>query len=50
MRVNLQTSAFTYGQLYVVLSQVTSIQKITVLLSKNDDEKTNNVVYLKILF
>lgn len=49
MRVNLQTFAFTYGQLYIVLSQVTSVQEITVLLSKNDDEKTNNVVYLKVL-
>lgn len=47
--VDLRTSAFTHGQLYIVLSQVTSVQGVTVLLSENGDEKTNNVVYPEVL-
>lgn len=44
--VDLQTSAFTYGQLYVALSRVTRTQGVTVLLSENSD---NNVVYPVVL-
>ena len=47
--VDLWTFAFTYSQLYVVLSRVTSTQGVTVLFSENDDRKTNNVVYLEVL-
>ena len=47
--VDLRTSAFTHGQLYVALSRVTSAQGVTVLLSKNGDGKTNNVVYPEVL-
>lgn len=47
--VDLQTSAFTYGQFYVALSRVTSAQRVTILLSENGDGKTNNVVYPEVL-
>lgn len=49
VRVDLQTSAFIHGQLYIALSQVTSAQGVTVLFSENGDEKTNNVVYPEVL-
>ena len=49
MGVDLRTSAFTHGQLYVALSQMSSAQGVTILLSENDDGKTNNVVYLEVL-
>lgn len=49
MGVDLQTFAFTHGHLYVVLSRVSSAQRVTFLLSQNGDEKTNNVVYLEVL-
>lgn len=48
--VDLQTFAFTHSQLYIILLQVISTQEITVLLSKNGDRKTNNIVYLEVLF
>ena len=48
--VDLQTSAFTYSQIYVALSQVTSAQGVTVLLSENGYGKTNNVDYPEVLF
>ena len=47
--VDLRTSAFTHGQLYVALSQVTSAQRVTVLFSENGDGKANNVVYPEVL-
>ena len=47
--VDLRTSVFTHGQLYIALSRVTSVQGVTVLLSENGDKKTNNVVYLEVL-
>ena len=47
--VDLRTSAFTHGQLYVGLSRVTSAEEIIILLSENGDGKTNNVVYPEVL-
>ena len=47
--VDLRTSAFTHGQLYIALSRVASAQGVTVLLSKNVDGKSNNVVYPEVL-
>ena len=47
--VDLRTSAFTHGQLYVALSRITSAQGVTVLLFENGDRKTNNVVYPEVL-
>ena len=49
MGVDLRTSAFTPGQLYVALSRVTSAQGVTVLLSENGGGKTNNIVYPEVL-
>lgn len=50
MGVDLQIFVFTYGQIYIALSQVTSAQSVIVLLSENGNEKINNVVYLEVLF
>ena len=49
MGIDLRTSAFIYGQLYIALSQITSAQGVTVLLFENGDEKTNNVVYSEVI-
>lgn len=43
--VDLQTSVFTHGQLYIALSCVTTLERITILMAENSDGKTNNVVY-----
>lgn len=49
MGVDLWMTVFTPGQLYVVLSQVTSAQEVTIFISENGDVKTNNIVYPKVL-
>lgn len=49
VKVDLQMSAFTHGQIYIMLSRVTSAQGVTVLLFENGDEKTNNVIYPEVL-
>lgn len=49
MEVDLQTSAFIRSQHYIALLQVTSAQRVGILLSENNDRKTNNLVYPKIL-
>lgn len=47
--VDLQISAFRYGQLYIALSWVKSTQEVTVSQSENSDRKKNNIVYSKVL-
>ena len=48
--LDLQTSVFSHGQLYVALSRATSSQRIRVLLPDNSlDSVTTNVVYPEVL-
>lgn len=46
--VNLQTFAFTYSQLYIALLHITILQKITIFIVKNSNNKTKNVIYLEV--
>ena len=47
--IDLGSSAFTHGQLYVALSRAVDLTNITVLLAENGDGKTDNVVYPEVL-
>src|SRR3954452_12423755 len=47
--VDLHSSAFTHGQLYVALSRATNLNGVSILLTKDSDEKTDNVVYSEVL-
>ena len=47
--VDLRTSAFTHGQLYVALSRVTSLHGLTLLPSDNTPDHTENIVYPEVL-
>ena len=47
--IDLHSSTFTHGQLYVALSRITNISGLSVLLSENGDNKTNNIVYPEVL-
>jgi len=47
--VDLRTSAFTHGQLYVALSRVTSLDGLTLLPSENTPTHTDNIVYPEVL-
>jgi len=49
--INLQTSVFSHGQLYVAFSRCTSSLNILVLLSEQSQEsrRTLNIVYKEVL-
>ena len=49
VRIDLSSSAFIHDQLYVALFRAVNLINITILLSKNEDGKTSNVVYSKVL-
>ena len=47
--IDLCSSAFTHSQLYVTLSRITNVSSLSILLSENGDNKTNNIVYPEVL-
>ncbi|KAF5175387.1 Pif1 helicase [Thalictrum thalictroides] len=47
--IDLRNHVFSHGQLYVALSRCTSSNRISVLLSPEDDNTTTNVVYPEVL-
>ena len=47
--VDLRTDAFTHGQLYIALSQVTSLDGLTLLPSRDTPTVTENILYPEVL-
>lgn len=47
--IDLCTSTFTHGQLYVSFSRITDVKKLFVLFRKDGDQKTDNIAYPEVL-
>ncbi|RPA99000.1 helicase, partial [Choiromyces venosus 120613-1] len=47
--VDLRSNAFTHGQLYVALSQVTSLTGLMILTSVEQPAATDNIVFPEVL-
>ena len=47
--VDLRTSCFTHGQLYVALSRVTDVGQLSILFAADKDQTTQNVVFPEVL-
>lgn len=47
--LDLRLPVFCHGQLYVALSRVTDVSRMTVLLSEQSGGKTENIVYPEVL-
>ena len=47
--LDLRLPIFCHGQLYVALSRVTDVARMTVLLSEESERKMNNIVYFEVL-
>lgn len=48
--IDLRTSSFSHGQLYVALSRVTDVSRLVLLFKKDEkEEKIENVVFSEVL-
>ena len=47
--IDLRTSSFSQGQLYVALSRVTDVSRLALLFKEEEVEKTENVVFPEVL-
>jgi ATP-dependent DNA helicase PIF1 len=49
IRVNLYIPVFTHRQLYITLSRVTDIHRLSLLLRQGGDATTTNIIYPEVL-
>jgi ATP-dependent exoDNAse (exonuclease V) alpha subunit len=47
--IDLRTSSFTHGQLYVALSRATDVNKLRILQTEERGRETENIVYPEVL-